>query len=136
MEPVPALSPGDTAWMMTSTALVLMMTLPGLALFYAGLVRSKNALSLFMQCMVSAGVAGVLWVLFGYSLAFGEGNAFFGDLSMLGLAGITADSLSGTIPTYVCQRLDRACRIELRVGLREVACKFFKFLAVAGDQRR
>jgi Amt family ammonium transporter len=101
MEPVPALSPGDTAWMMTSTALVLMMTLPGLALFYAGLVRSKNALSLFMQCMVSAGVAGVLWVLFGYSLAFGEGNAFFGDLSMLGLAGITADSLSGTIPTYV-----------------------------------
>jgi Amt family ammonium transporter len=101
MEPVPALSPGDTAWMMTSTALVLMMTLPGLALFYAGLVRSKNALSLFMQCMVSAGVAGVLWVLVGYSLAFGEGNAFFGDLSMLGLAGITADSLSGTIPTYV-----------------------------------
>jgi Amt family ammonium transporter len=78
-----------------------MMTLPGLALFYAGLVRSKNALSLFMQCMVSAGVAGVLWVLVGYSLAFGEGNAFFGDLSMLGLAGITADSLSGTIPTYV-----------------------------------
>jgi Amt family ammonium transporter len=101
MEPVPTLSPGDTAWMMTSTALVLMMTLPGLALFYAGLVRSKNALSLFMQCMVSAGVAGVLWVLFGYSLAFGEGNAFFGDLSMVGLAGITADSLSGTIPTYV-----------------------------------
>jgi Amt family ammonium transporter len=101
MEPVPTLSPGDTAWMMTSTALVLMMTLPGLALFYAGLVRAKNALSLFMQCMVSAGVAGVLWVLFGYSLAFGEGNAFVGDLSMVGLAGITVDSLSGTIPEYV-----------------------------------
>jgi len=101
MEPVPTLSPGDTAWMMTSTALVLLMTLPGLALFYAGLVRAKNALSLFMQCMVSAGVAGLLWVVLGYSLAFGEGNAFVGDLSMLGLAGITADSLSGTIPTYV-----------------------------------
>ncbi|MEN8162375.1 MAG: ammonium transporter, partial [Myxococcota bacterium] len=101
MEPVPTLSPGDTAWMMTSTALVLMMTLPGLALFYAGLVRAKNALSLFMQCMVSAGIAGVLWVLVGYSLAFGEGNAFVGDLSKLGLAGITVDTLWGTIPEYV-----------------------------------
>jgi Amt family ammonium transporter len=95
------LSTGDTAWMMTSTALVLMMTLPGLALFYGGLVRSKNILSILMQCLISAGLMGVLWVLAGYSLAFGEGNAFIGDLSKLGLAGIGPETLSGTIPEYV-----------------------------------
>ncbi|MGH0036803.1 MAG: ammonium transporter [Myxococcota bacterium] len=92
---------GDTAWMLTSTALVLMMTLPGLALFYGGLVRAKNVLSVFMQCLISGGMAGVVWVVVGYSLAFGEGNAFIGDLSMAGLSGITPDSVSGTIPTYV-----------------------------------
>ncbi len=95
------ISAGDTAWMLTSTALVLMMTLPGLALFYGGLVRSKNVLSVLMQCMISAGLAGVLWVLVGYSLAFGEGNAYVGDLSKLGLAGVDASSVSGTIPEYV-----------------------------------
>ncbi len=92
---------GDTAWMLTSTLLVLMMTLPGLALFYGGLVRTKNLLSVLMQCLISAGAIGVLWVLVGYSLAFGEGNKFVGDLSMVGLAGITPDSVSGSIPTYV-----------------------------------
>jgi Amt family ammonium transporter len=96
-----ALSPGDTAWMMTSTALVLMMTVPGLALFYGGLVRSKNVLSILMQCLISAGLVGVLWVLFGYSLAFAEGNAFIGGLGKLGLSGITPETLSGTIPEYV-----------------------------------
>jgi Amt family ammonium transporter len=96
-----ALSPGDTAWMMTSTALVLMMTVPGLALFYGGLVRTKNVLSILMQCLISAGLVGVLWVLFGYSLAFAEGNAFIGGFGKLGLAGITPDTLWGTIPEYV-----------------------------------
>ncbi len=95
------LDSGDTAWMMTSTLLVLLMTLPGLALFYGGLVRSKNILSVLMQCLISAGAIGVLWVLVGYSLAFGEGNKFVGDLSLVGLAGITPESVSGTIPTYV-----------------------------------
>jgi Amt family ammonium transporter len=95
------LSAGDTAWMMTSSALVLMMTIPGLALFYGGLVRSKNILSVLMQCMIAAGMAGLVWVLLGYSLAFGEGNAFIGDLSKIGLSGITPDTLSGTIPEYV-----------------------------------
>jgi Amt family ammonium transporter len=99
----PKLDSGNTAWLLTSSALVLMMTLPGLALFYAGLVRSKNALSLFMQCMVSAGIVGVLWILVGYSLSFAEGNAFVGGLGKLGLAGITPDTLWGTygIPEYV-----------------------------------
>jgi Amt family ammonium transporter len=98
------LDSGDTAWMLVSTLLVLLMTLPGLALFYGGLVRTKNLLSVLMQCLISAGAVGLLWVLFGYSLAFGDGgslNAFIGDLSMVGLAGIGPDSLSGTIPTYV-----------------------------------
>ncbi len=95
------LSAGDTAWMLTSSALVLLMTLPGLALFYGGLVRSRNVLSILMQCLVSAGLVGVLWIVVGYSLAFGEGNAFVGDLSKVALAGITPDTLSGTIPEYV-----------------------------------
>ncbi len=95
------LNTGDTAWMLTSTLLVLMMALPGLALFYGGLVRTKNLLSILMQCMFSAGAIGVLWVLVGYSLTFGEGNAFIGDLSMIGLTGITPESVSGSIPTYV-----------------------------------
>jgi Amt family ammonium transporter len=100
-EETPTLDSGNTAWMLTSAALVLMMTLPGLALFYAGLVRAKNTLSLFMQCLVSAGVMGVLWVLIGYSLAFTEGNAFIGGLGKLGLSGVTPDSLTGTIPEYL-----------------------------------
>jgi Amt family ammonium transporter len=102
-EAEPRLDSGNTAWVLTSSALVLMMTIPGLALFYAGLVRAKNVLSLLMQCMVSAGVVGVLWVLVGYSLAFAEGNAFIGGLGKLGLAGITPETLWGTtgVPEYV-----------------------------------
>jgi Amt family ammonium transporter len=96
-----ALSAGDTAWIMTSTALVLLMTLPGLALFYGGLVRAKNVLSVLMQCLVSAGMAGLVWVLVGYSLAFGGDGPFVGGFARIGLAGITPESLSGTIPEYV-----------------------------------
>jgi len=95
------LSAGDTAWVLTSTALVLMMTLPGLALFYGGLVRSKNVLSVLMQCLISAGLVGVLWVVLGYSLAFADGNSIVGGLGKVGLAGIDTDTLSGTIPEYV-----------------------------------
>ncbi len=99
----PSLDTGNTAWLLASSALVLLMTLPGLALFYAGLVRAKNTLSLFMQCLVSAGVVGVLWILVGYTLAFAPGNAFIGGLSKLGLAGITPDTLwtGYTIPEYL-----------------------------------
>ena len=80
----PAIDTGDTAWVLTASALVLMMTLPGLALFYGGLVRAKNVLNVLMQCFLSAGVVGVLWILVGYSLAFGTGGAFIGDLSKVG----------------------------------------------------
>jgi Amt family ammonium transporter len=89
----PVIDSGDTAWVLASSALVLMMTLPGLALFYGGLVRAKNILNVLMQCFLSAGVVGVLWIVVGYSLAFGTGNAYIGDLSKVALSGITLDSV-------------------------------------------
>jgi len=95
------LSAGDTAWMLTSSALVLLMTLPGLALFYGGLVRSKNVLSILMQCFISAGLVGVLWVVLGYSLAFDEGGALVGGLGKVLLGHATPDTLNGSIPEYV-----------------------------------
>ena len=95
------LDTGDTAWMLTSTALVLFMTLPGLALFYAGLVRSKNVVSVLMQCFAIACIASIIWVVYGYSLAFRGEGAFFGDLSAAFLSGVGRDTLSGTIPETV-----------------------------------
>ena len=82
---------GDTAWMLTSTAIVLMMTIPGLALFYAGMVRKKNVLATMMQSFTAAAVIAVVWMVAGYSFAFGEGGAYFGDLSRLFLSGIAAN---------------------------------------------
>jgi len=95
------LSSGDTAWMITATALVLLMTIPGLALFYGGMVRKKNVLSVCMQAISVTGLVSVLWVIAGYSLAFGGGGAYVGDLSKAFLAGVGVDSLSGTIPETV-----------------------------------
>src|SRR5262245_18549733 len=90
----PSVDSGDTAWVLTASALVLMMTLPGLALFYGGLVRAKNVLNVLMQCFISAGVVGMLWILVGYSLAFGTGGSFIGDFSKFGLAGVTIESVT------------------------------------------
>ncbi|MDG1938756.1 MAG: ammonium transporter [Pseudomonadales bacterium] len=95
------LSGANTSWIMTSTALVLFMTLPGLALFYAGLVRSKNVLSVLMQCFSIACVASVVWFVAGYSLAFSEGNNFIGDLSNMFLANVGEGTMSGDIPESV-----------------------------------
>jgi len=95
------LSDGNTAWILTSTALVLFMTLPGLALFYAGLVQSKNVLSVMMHCFAIACLVSVLWLVAGYSLAFSEGNALVGDLSKAFLASVGKDSLTGDIPESV-----------------------------------
>ena len=92
---------GDTAWMLTSTVLVLFMTLPGLALFYAGLVRRRNVLSVLMQCFTIACIASLVWIIYGYSLAFKGDGLFIGDMSALFLTGISKDSLSGTIPETV-----------------------------------
>ena len=96
-----ALNKADTAWMIVATALVLFMTLPGLALFYGGLVRSKNVLSVLVQCFALAGVMTLLWVVYGYSLAFTNGGAlqkYIGGFDQILLKGITVDSVSGTIP--------------------------------------
>ncbi len=95
------LDTGDTAWMMVSTVLVLAMIVPGLALFYGGLVRTKNMLSVLTHVLSVACLAMLVWVCWGYSIAFTDGNAFFGGLDKLFLAGVTPDSLSGTIPEYV-----------------------------------
>lgn len=89
----------DTAWIIVATALVLMMTLPGLALFYGGLVRARNVLSVFMQCYAIACLMSILWFVAGYSIAFGSGDSgVWGGLDKLFLNGVTADSLSGTLP--------------------------------------
>ena len=104
--PVPAyaaeaLDHGDTAWTITATALVLFMTVPGLALFYGGLVKTKNVLSVLGQCLAIAGWMTMLWVTFGYSLATTEGNLFIGGGSKFLLTGLTLDSMKGSIPESV-----------------------------------
>tara|TARA_A100001037_G_scaffold306870_1_gene357894 strand:+ start:17001 stop:18293 length:1293 start_codon:yes stop_codon:yes gene_type:complete len=95
------LDSGDTAWILTSTCLVLFMTIPGLALFYGGLVRSKNILSVLMQCFAIACLVTVLWIIYGYSLAFSGGGNFVGNLDKAFLSGVTRDSLNGTLPETV-----------------------------------
>ena len=100
----PKLDTGDTAWMLTSTALVLMMTIPGVAMFYGGMVRKKNVLATAMQSFAVACVMTVLWMIIGYSLAFTDGggmNAYVGGLDKMLLRGIGVDTLSGTIPETV-----------------------------------
>jgi Amt family ammonium transporter len=108
--PAPTLSSGDSAWMLTATALVLFMTLPGLALFYGGLVRSKNVLTVLVQCFALASIITVLWVVFGYSLAFDTGgmskgatnlSTFVGGLGKGFLRGVTPESLTSSIPEAV-----------------------------------
>jgi len=104
------LDSGDTAWMLTATALVLFMTIPGLALFYGGMVRSKNILSVMMQCFAITGLMSILWMAYGYSLAFDTTgmeagvtnlNSFVGGLGRVFLSGLTPDSLTGTVPEAV-----------------------------------
>ncbi|WP_339442845.1 ammonium transporter [Pseudomonas hunanensis] len=108
-EAAPALNSGDTAWMLTATALVLFMTIPGLALFYGGMVRSKNVLSVMMQCFAITGLMSILWVVYGYSMAFDTGgmekgvlnfNSFVGGLSKAFLSGVTPDSLTSATALF------------------------------------
>jgi Amt family ammonium transporter len=103
----PTVNKGDTAWVIVATLLVALMVIPGLALFYGGMVRAKNMLSVLMQVFVIFSLMAILWALYGYSVAFTEGNAFFGGLSKAFLIGITPDSLAATftktvyIPEYI-----------------------------------
>ncbi|HDS1736343.1 ammonium transporter [Pseudomonas sp. BP8] len=109
-EAVPTLNSGDTAWMLTATALVLFMTIPGLALFYGGMVRSKNVLSVMMQCFAITGLMSILWMVYGYSLAFDTTgmekgvlnfSSFVGGFSKAFLNGVTPDSLTAAFPEAV-----------------------------------
>ncbi|MDH5738424.1 MAG: ammonia channel protein, partial [Gammaproteobacteria bacterium] len=95
------LDKGDTAWVLTSTALVLFMTIPGLSLFYGGLVRVKNVLSVLMQCFVITCMVSVLWLIGVYSLAFSEGNAFIGGLDKVFFQGVSEGAMSGSVPETV-----------------------------------
>jgi Amt family ammonium transporter len=105
--PAPVPDKGDVAWMIVATVLVILMTIPGLALFYSGMVRAKNALSVLMQVFAVFSLMALLWAIYGYSIAFTEGNAFFGGFGKLFLKGVTPESLAGTfskgvyVPEYI-----------------------------------
>jgi Amt family ammonium transporter len=110
--PAVVIDSGDTAWMLVSTILVLFMIVPGLALFYGGLVRAKNILSVLMQCTMITAVVIVVWVLWGYSFAFGgSDSAYFGGFGKMFLAGVTPDSATGSIPelVFICFQMTFAC---------------------------
>ncbi len=128
----PAIDSGDTAWILVSTAFVIMMTAPGLALFYGGLVRRTNVLSILMQCLMCMALLSIVWVVIGYSLAFGTGNAFIGDLSMLGLAGVGVEPGEGeTIPPLLFMMFQGTFAIitpALIVGAFAERMKFSAFL--------
>ena len=129
-EAAPALSAGDTAWMLTSTMLVILMVIPGLALFYGGLVRSKNMLSVLAQVFTIFSLITVLWAIYGFSLTFGGEGKFFGGFDKIFLAGITPDTLSATlstIPEYVFvafQSTFAAITVALIVGAFAERIKF------------
>src|SRR5512134_3684333 len=97
----PKIDAANTAWMLTAAVLVLFMTLPGLALFYAGLVRTKNVLSVLMQCFSITCIVTLAWVAVGYSIAFGDANAWYGGFGKAFFAGIDAKTVKGSIPETV-----------------------------------
>ncbi len=133
-EEEPVLSAGDTAWMLTSTMLVILMIVPGLALFYGGLGRSKNMLSVLMQVFMLFSLIPILWVIYGYSLVFAGGGSFYGTFDKLFLSGITPDTLSGTIPEYVFvafQSTFAAITCALIVGSFAERMKFAAVIAFA-----
>lgn len=126
---------GHTAWILSATALVLFMTLPGLALFYAGLVRVKNSLSVMMHCVAIACLASVLWLAGGYSLAFSEGTPLIGDLSKAFLLGVGRDAVSGSIPEsvfFMFQMTFAVITPALIVGAYVERIKFGAMLAFSG----
>lgn len=134
----PTVEKGDTAWMMVATVLVILMSIPGLALFYGGMVRAKNMLSVLMQVFVIFSMMAVLWAVYGYSIAFTEGNAFFGGFSKLFLIGITPESMAATfskgiyVPEYiyVAFQLTFACITPaLIIGAFAERVKFSAILA-------
>ena len=142
--PTPTLNSGDAAWMLTSTALVLMMTIPGLALFYGGMVRTKNVLAMLMQCFAITCLVTVLWMMFGYSMAFSTDgmekgvtnlNSFVGGLSKMFLSGVHVDSLTAAIPETVFMTFQMTFAIitpALIVGAFADRMKFSAMLVFMG----
>jgi Amt family ammonium transporter len=132
--PVNPINAGDTAWVLISSALVLLMTAPGLALFYGGMVRRKNILGVFMQCFVCLALVSVLWVVLGYSLAFGKGNAFIGGLDWFMFKGVGQDpnaDYAGTIPHLafaIFQGMFAVITPALIIGAFAERIKFSSFL--------
>ncbi len=138
--PAPTPNKGDTAWLIVATAFVMLMSIPGLALFYGGLVRTKNMLSVLMQVFVIFSLISVLWAVYGYSVAFSEGNAFFGGLDKLFLKGITPDSVAATfskgvvVPEFIFvafQGAFAAITVGLIVGAFAERVKFSAVLLFA-----
>jgi ammonium transporter, Amt family len=138
--PVATVNKGDTAWMTVATILVIMMSIPGLALFYGGLVRSKNMLSILMQVFVIFALVIVLWTIYGYSVAFTAGNPFMGGFSKLFMAGVTPDSMAATFTKFVAipeftfmtfQATFAAITVALIVGSLAERVKFSALLAFA-----
>jgi ammonium transporter, Amt family len=138
--PVATVNKGDTAWMTMATILVIMMSIPGLALFYGGLVRSKNMLSILMQVFVVFALIIVLWTIYGYSVAFTAGGPFFGGFSKLLMAGVTPDSMAATFTKFVAipeftfmtfQATFAAITVALIVGSLAERVKFSALLAFA-----
>tara|TARA_B100001057_G_scaffold105732_1_gene103326 strand:- start:1797 stop:3008 length:1212 start_codon:yes stop_codon:yes gene_type:complete len=129
------LDTGNTAWILTSTALVLFMTLPGLALFYGGLVKSKNILSVLMQCIAVACLASIIWLAVGYSLAFADGSQWVGGLQKSFLSGVERSSLSGDIPEslfFMFQMTFAIITPALMVGAYVERIKFSAVLLFSG----
>ncbi len=117
--PAPA-SKADTAWVLVSAALVILMSIPGLALFYGGLVRSKNMLSVLMQVFITFSLISVLWVLYGYSVAFSEGGSFFGSLDKIFMRGITVDSVAATFSKGV--NISELAYVVFQGGFAAITC--------------
>ena len=124
------LSAGDTAWMLTSTASVLMMTIPGVALFYGGMVREKNVLSTVMQSFAATCLITVLWMIIGYSLAFGEGGNFVGGLNKIFLRDLAVDSMKGSIPETVFMTFQMTFAIITAVLITGAVAERMKFSAL------
>ena len=125
----------DTSWILTATALVLLMTLPGLGLFYAGLVQAKNALSVLMHCIAIACLASLLWFGLGYSLAFTQGNAYIGGLDRVFLSGIDRETLSGTLPESLFAMFQMTFAVitpALMVGAFVERIKFGSVMMISG----
>ena len=126
---------GDTAWVLASTALVLLMTAPGLAFFYGGMVRRKNILGVLMQCFICLALISVLWVVYGYGLAFGKGNPFIGGLDWFMLKGVGQDpnaDYAATIPHLafmIFQAMFAVITPALIIGAYAERMKFSAFLA-------